>query len=406
MNIDEKIFSGKKLKEALEFRGVRMSELARQTGISKQSLSLYCNDRNTPPFENVNKIALCLGLPPEYFIYEDGFDVETHATFFRSQAAATKSSQRSQKIKMEYSARLHEAMLNYVNFPVADIPFFSLDEPAESNEVYSDYIFGTIENIAASVRKRWGVENGPIINLQYLLESHGIVVTGFKNIDSKIDAFSQKVNVDGKDVYVIALALGEKPIERLRFDMAHELGHLILHSWDEDNDILTKEEFATREKQANLFASAFLLPREDFSKDILAYSTEIGYYRELKKKWRVSMQAMMMRSWNLKIITANQYSYMMRQVSKNGWRTKEPGDVPGSLNSTVFQAAIDILIEGGYLTAQELRINFGRCGLCFYDSDLEDLMGLREGTLASESSESPYEPKTKILKFDVKGRKR
>ena len=405
MNINEKFFSGNKLKEALEFRGMRMSELARQTGISKQSLSLYCNDRNTPPFESVNKIALCLRLPPEYFIYEDSFDVETQATFFRSQAAATKISQRSQKIKMEYSAKLHEAMLNYVDFPVADIPVFTLDEPANTSEENPDYVFRAIEDVAESVRKQWGIENGPIINLQYLLESHGIVVTGFKNIDNKIDAFSQKVNVDGKDVYVIAIAVGEKPIERLRFDMAHELGHLILHSWDEDNDLLTKEEFVARENQANMFASAFLLPREEFSKDIIAYSTEIGYYRELKKKWRVSMQAMMMRSRKLKMISASQYSYMMRQVSKNGWRTKEPGDVPGSLNSTVFQAAIDILIEGGYITVQELRIHFGRYGLCFYDSDLEDLMGLREGTLSSESSESSYEPQTKILKFDVKGYK-
>mgnify|MGYP001625395481 CR=1 FL=1 len=70
-------FNGKRLKEALQFREKKMTELADETGISKQSLSLYANDGNTPPFENVIKIAQALSFPTDFFMVEDGCTVAT-----------------------------------------------------------------------------------------------------------------------------------------------------------------------------------------------------------------------------------------------------------------------------------------------------------------------------------------
>ena len=218
--------------------------------------------------------------------------------------------------------------------------------------------------------------------MQFLLESNGIVVTGFRNVDDKIDAFSQKVHVkNGDSVYIVALALGKKPRERLRFDMAHELGHIMMHNWDESNEDLNREEFNAIERQANMFASAFLLPRESFGKMISPYATNIEFYRSLKKKWGVSMQAMMYRARQLDIISVNQFQYMMRQISQKGWRTHEPGDVPGNLNSTIFQGAIDVLFDGGYLNARDLVRAFRDAGIWLNTREMEDLMGLKPGTL-------------------------
>ena len=61
------------------------------------------------------------------------------------------------------------------------------------------------------------------------------------------------------------------------------------------------------------------------------------------------MQAMIYRAHQLKAITDNQYQYMMRQVSKKGWRTNEPGDTPYYFNENIFQGAIDVLFEADYL---------------------------------------------------------
>ena len=242
-----------------------------------------------------------------------------------------------------------------------------------------------VEAIATQARKQWKLGKGPIDNMQYELESHGIIITGFSNVDSKIDAFSQRIRIaDNSGIFIVALGLGEKPKERLRFDMAHEFGHILMHAWGESNEEIDKEEFNLREKQANIFAGAFLLPAESFGKDVTPYATNIEFYRSLKKKWGVSMQAMMYRARQLEIITANQFQYMMRQMSKRGQRMHEPGDVPGKLNSTIFQGAIDLLIDGEYKTVDQIKDAFAQNGIILHQKDMESLMGLKNGTLNSE----------------------
>ena len=405
--MDERKFNGARLKEALQFRGMKMTELADKVGIKKQSLSNYANELNVPPYENVIKISRVLNFPTDFFMVKDLCTTLTENTYFRSQAAATKTAQRAQAIKMEYVAKMYDVILDYVELPELDLPKIEFEQNDDLNYTNSPEMFVKIEEIANQVRQQWGLGLGPIDNFQYVLESHGIIVTSSRNVVSEIDAFSQKVRL-GKGheqgyVFIIALALGEKPIERLRFDMAHELGHILLHPWEESSEELDKDAFKARETQANMFASALLLPKRAFTRDIVAYATEIDYYRHLKKKWRVSMQAMMYRARQLEIITGNQFSYMMRQVSKNGWRKHEPGDVPGNLNSTIFQGALDILFEGGYLDSHDLRVQFAKYGIILSDKDLIDLMGLREGTIVPEPTETiEAEPETKVIRLNVK----
>lgn len=384
-------FNGQRLKEALLYREMKMTQLADETGIKKQSLSLYANGSNIPPLDNVVKIARALNFPTDYFTTEDSCAVLTGNTYFRSQASATKKSRYSQKIKLEYVARLYEVLLEYINFPELNLPElegFSLPDnvaDADSNEAYSE-----IERLADALRNYWNLGTGPIKNLQYVLESNGIIVTGVSDVQSDIDAFSQQIDINGKKVYIIALSIGTKPIERLNFDMAHELGHILMHTWSEDNEDISKDEFNAREKQANFFASALLLPRSSFVQAISAYPTNIDYYKMLKKRWNISMQAMMYRARQLDIISANQFQYMMRIVSKNGWRTREPGDTPGKINDTIFQGAIDLLFDGGYLTSDQLIEKFASYGIILSQDDLENLMCLRAGTLDRKAQVIPF----------------
>ena len=384
-------FNGKRLKEALTFREKKMTELAEETGISKQSLSLYANGCNVPPYENVLKIARVLNFPTEYFMSEDLCTATTGNTYFRSQASTAKKSRNAQKIKLEYVSKMYEVLLNYMNVPELNLP--DTDDvhiPDTVADADSNQAFEEIEKLAERVRDCWELGNGPIDNLQYALQSNGIIVTGFSDVESAIDAFSQQITIDGKVVYIIALSIGSKPIERLRFDMAHELGHIMMHTWGEDNEDISKDEFNAREKQANMFASALLLPQKAFSRMVSAYPTNVDYYLALKKKWKVSMQAMMYRTRQLGIITANQFQYMMRIMSKNGNRIHEPGDKPGKIGDTIFQAALDMLFDGGYLTVKDLLKEFGRYGIFLSQKDIENLMYLREGTLNQEVKIIPF----------------
>lgn len=390
-------FNGQRLKDALQFREMKMTELSDETGISKQSLSLYANDGNVPPYENVRKIANVLNFPIEFFMSEDLCTASTSNTYFRSQASATKKSRNAQKIKLEYVSKMYEVILNYMNVPELNLPDTrDIHIPEGIADADSNVAFYEIEKLADLVRSHWELGNGPIDNLQYALQSNGIIVTGFSDVDSDIDAFSQQITIGGKVVYIIALAIGSKPIERLRFDMAHELGHILMHTWGEENEDISKDEFNAREKQANMFASALLLPKNSFSRMVVAYPTNVDFYKSLKKKWKVSMQAMMYRARQLDIITANQFQYMMRIMSKNGYRIHEPGDKPGEIGDTIFQAALDILFEGGYLTVDGLLKEFGRYGIFLSQKDLENLMYLKEGTLYQEPKTIPFMTVKKI----------
>ncbi len=385
--MDKKIFNGKRLKNARLFRGLTLTELAENTGISKQSLSLYENEKNTPEHERVRALATTLKFPYEFFFQTDACETITEVTYFRSLASATKMSRTAQSLKLEYVAKMYEVLLNYIEFPPLNLPEISFDgSDDEFDDVRIDDTQRQIEIIAQKVREFWGVGDAPIKNLQFLLEKNGLIVTGFDTHEEKIDAFSQRTIVGTGDMYFIAVALGQRPEGRIRFDMAHELGHILLHPWSENIELITKEEFKAREKQANMFASAFLLPKSSFSKDVEAYPTDLKYYQFLKKKWKVSIQAMVYRSNQLGIITDNQFQYMMRQISKNGWRTKEPDDTPCTLNENIFQGAIDLLKEDNILSPAGILRTFRQFGITLYRQDIEELLHLNEGALFDEES--------------------
>lgn len=385
----EKKFYGERLRSARMYRGLTLTELAKRSEISKQSLSLYENDNSTPDYRKVRIFASELNFPYDYFFQKDSYIAKTETTYFRSLASSTKKNRTAQSIKLEYVAKMYEILLEFIAFPEMNLPSIDFVGYDDIFECESAEALQELEEIATQVREYWEIGSGPIKDLQYLLEKNGIIVTGFNTNEDKIDAFSQRTIVAGNNIYFIAIALGNKPECRIHFDMAHELGHILLHPWSEDLEAITKDEFKARERQANMFASTLLLPKDSFGKDIASYPTDLKYYQFLKNKWKVSIQAMIYRTHQLGIISDNQYQYLMRQVSKKGWRLKEPDDVPYSLNENIFQGAIDLLIEQNIFTVKELLDLFKTEGVTLYSEDIEELLHLRPDTLKVEEKNVP-----------------
>ena len=385
--MEKKIFQGSQLKSARLLRGLTVTALADETGISKQSISLYENNENKPDYERGYKLAAALRVPYEFFLQKDSGTAQTTATYFRSLASASKLSRTSQSIKLEHIAKVYAALLDYIDFPALNLPQIEfIGSKNDFDEEENHRVLLELEQIAEEVRSLWGIGDGPIDDLQYTLESNGIVVTGFDASENKIDAFSQRIITDTGEVCIIALNQGEKPEGRIRFDMAHELAHILIHPWSEDLDCISKEEFKQRETQANIFAGAFLLPRESFARDVQAHPTDLKYYQWLKKKWKISIQAMVYRSHQLKLISTNQYQYMMRQISKNGWRHNEPGDTPFFIGENIFQGAIDLLKEEKILSVKSLLAHFAKYGVSLFSSEIEALLNLTRGTLEDKES--------------------
>lgn len=372
------IFSGEKLKNARMFRGLTLTELGKRTNISKQSISLYENNLNIPHYMRAKIMADELNFPCDYFFQENGFVAKEEVTYFRSLTAATKKARLSQSIKLQYVAKIYELLMDFISFPELNLPEINFN--GDDNQ---------IKEIAALIRNYWGLGDKPIDNLQYVLEKNGIIITGFSTHEDKIDAFSQKISINGQDKYFIAVALGEKPQGRIYFDMAHELGHILLHPWNENLNQLSKQEFKKREKQANIFASEFLLPEQAFKEDISLYPISISYYQSLKLKWKVSVQAMFYKAHDMKMVSDYQYEYIMRQISKKGWKKGEPDDFPYCLNENIFQNAIDMLKENNILSAKYILDLLKSHGVNLYTNDIEEILNLKPNTLQFKEKISP-----------------
>ena len=381
-------FNGNRLKTARTYRGMTLAELGDFIDLSKQALSLYENDKGNPEFSTVVSLSRALHFPAIYFFQKDGLNISSGSTYFRSLTSTTKKSRAAEKTKVEFIGALYEVLYQYIDFPVLNLPKSDID----SNN-FEDY---QIEEIANQVRKLWDLGQGPISDLQYIFEENGLIVIGAEVDDSKIDAYSQILNLEEFETYIIVLSVGKKGKARIYFDLAHELGHILLHPWTEDIEILSNDEFKERERQANKFASSFLLPAETFSSDCKRFPTELEYYHRLKSKLGVSIQAMAYRANDLGIISNNQFRYLMRQISQRGWRRDEPGDTPHVLNDNIFKMGIDLLLENNYSKEDILRI-FEESSVSLYSDEIEKLLNLPEGYLTIDNIKE-----SKIIEIELK----
>ena len=145
------------------------------------------------------------------------------------------------------------------------------------------------EAAAEFLRAHWNLGNQPIGNMIQLLELHGIAVFSAReeNADLRFDAFS--FFTDGQPYVFLSTS---KTPERDRFDAAHELGHLVMH-----NSPVHKET-KTRESEANLFASAFLMPAADV-KAVCPFNASINAVKNLKIRWGVAATALCTRLFQL-----------------------------------------------------------------------------------------------------------
>ena len=381
------MFCGERLKSARMYRGYTLTELSEITGISKQSLSLYENNKNNPEWDNVIKISKELGFPRDFFFQSSRYAVKTDTTYFRALLSTNKKDRIAQSIKLEFLAQIYLVLCNHIDFPRLNIPkveFISANTIGicETEEQLVNEL-EQIEGIANQVRKYFKLSDDPIMDLRYILESNGIIVTCFDAKAEKIDAFSQRSTIDDGEIYIIVVSNTGQSVARSRFDMAHEFGHILLHPWSEDIESITREEFKARERQANMFAGAFLLPENTFKQDVSYYPTKLDYYIHLKQKWNVSISAMIYRAHQLKVISNNQYQYLIRQVSKNGWRSDEPGDVPYNLENNVLQNAVELIIENKVFTGMEFVMNLSKNGITMHLNEIEELLCLKKGTLSN-----------------------
>lgn len=365
-----KIFNGERLKKARIYRGLTVAELAERVQMQRQTLSMYEISKSRPTDEIiVKKIANALNFPINYF-FEETSDNLSGTVYFRSLLTTNKKYRSEQMVKMEFLSQVYIFLQDYINFP--EYSSFICDNDA------------TPEEAAKALRLQWGLGNGPIDNLVSIVEQHGILVTSFNTSSDDVDAFSTCVNSPDAQTYLIAYSNNKTSAARIHFDIAHELGHICLHEWSEDIDELTKEEFKIRERQANDFAAAFLLPEETFKYDAMQGPPSLLFYKQLKKKWKVSIAAMIRRAEKLGVLTTEEYQILIRTMQRRGQRKEEPlDDILITASPALLKTAIIMLLQENVFTPtqfmDELSANYG---LSINPIEVEFLLDLPSGTLA------------------------
>jgi Zn-dependent peptidase ImmA (M78 family) len=177
------------------------------------------------------------------------------------------------------------------------------------------------EDAARSVRDDWGLGNDPIPKLAELLEERGIKVLSLK-ID-EIDGLAAKVRRKGRDAARVIVVKKDTWSERKRFNLAHELGHMVM----------APSSIVNAEKAAHRFAGAFLMPADALRTEVGASrsSISIGELIGLKERFGASIQAITYRCKDLGIISSGAFSQLYREFAQRGWRAPpyaEPASMP------------------------------------------------------------------------------
>lgn len=341
------IFNPKQLTSARIARGLTMKELAEKAELSRQMISNYESGKTIPKADSILKLISVLQFPRSFFS-ADTFELYSGATFFRSRSAATKKVRDMQKERLKYVQEVYKVLATYVNFPKVCLPELIEKSIYEITEE-------EIVKKAEELRKIWGLDLiSPVPNLIQLAEQNGVIISEANMSNPTLDAVSRWMI--GRPF--IMLTDNHESAVRRRFNVAHELGHILLHNGVESIHEYSQTELKNIiEYQANLFAAHFLLPSAAFSDSLLSISLE--YYIDLKKYWKVSLQSMIQKTYTLALINDDQRLYLNKRIAKNKWKTKEPHDEQLTIEQPeVFQKVYHMILEHQVIPASQLNQAF------------------------------------------------
>jgi Zn-dependent peptidase ImmA (M78 family)/transcriptional regulator with XRE-family HTH domain len=330
---------GERIREARSIRGFSQTVLAELVHVKRQAISAFEKDKIKPSPETLFAISSITGFPIPFFLNERprGDSIRTAPISFRKKAATTKTTKIQAEEYEKIFADIYYYLDQYLDFHPAHIPF-------NENLDYRTLDKEDIERIAVKVRRAWGLGDGPIPSLTRLLENNGIIIVSITLPDT-LDAFSTWRH----NRPFILLSDGNKSGVRRRFNLSHELGHLILHQMVEEKAFEDPEQLDKLEGQAHRFAGAFLFPAQSVYNEY--FSNSIPALKKLKGRWRLSIGAIARRLLDLGLISKHQYKYLNMQLGSD--RKHEPLDdsIPCE-KPELIKRAFEVLLQNRILSIQ------------------------------------------------------
>lgn len=361
------MFTPERLVLARRRRRMTLSMLSTASDVSPQSLTAYENGRKNPSEETLSSLAKALHFPASFFAAPPAPEMPVGAVSFRAptrmSAAERESALSSGSIAADFNLWLEDRF----RLPKANVPACPDLTPEEA---------------ASHVRAFWGLGEATAPHMVHLLEANGVRVFSLPRDCRDIDAFS--IMRSGTPYVFLNTS---KTGERGRFDVAHELGHLVLHS--EHRTPCGR----ASEPEANAFASEFLMPRAGVLAQQL-HNASVERILSAKRKWGVSAMALAYRLRTLGLLSDWRFHQAVKHLASMGYRKDEPGSTLVRESSKLLAKVFEVLRDRGDTVADiSAAVNI-------YPDDLNEyVFGLVPISLAGGGERSaPKRPALTVLR--------
>ncbi len=299
-------------------------ELADRVGVSAMSISKYENNLMMPSATMLAKLAQALEVRIEFLLRQVP-DVHIAPLYRRHRRMSAKT---EQLVKAQVQDWLERYLLVESFFP---------DERESTwrpqGFPYHVRSLDDAERAAEVLREAWQMGTDPIVNLTELLEDKGIrigLIEGAADFDACTFLYDEHTPV-------IAVNRN-RPADRQRFDLAHELGHLMMQVADDLDE----------ERAAHRFAAALLVPAAVVMMELGQRRHHLDLFEllELKQKYGMSVAAWVYRAQDLGILSGSSARQLWQQLSVRGWRKQEPGTLPPETPGRMYRLVRRLVAEG------------------------------------------------------------
>lgn len=354
-------FQQDRLSQVLAARRLTQVQLAALVGVSPATVSKWRAGSQAPEREALERLAGVVNVTPEWFTRTPAEKISL--PLFRSNASAHVAARAMLEARLEWAQDVAVALMEFVDYPELNLPKRDFVDPEEITAE-------DIEQAASECRDMWRLGRVAVQDLALAVEGAGIILVREETGIAQIEGLSAWSEMLGRPL--ILLSADKDNGYRSRFDLAHELGHLILHRnilRTTDND-----RYKLMEKQAHHFAGSFLLPAESFAADIRMPVT-LDDLLLLKRRWGVSVAAITMRLHALDMIDDEGKLSLFKRRSARWGGKSEPGDGDRKPEQPrLLRRTIDLLVDENVMPLDAIPRHIG-----LSDMDVEMLAGLSEG---------------------------
>jgi len=290
---------------ARESREISQSDLSQETSIPQTLISRFEAGIAQPTDEQIAAIASALKYPATLLFQEDRIFGFNASVFFHRKRAdmPAKTLRRIHAVLNLTRMRVDRLLLAVAISPEVELMRMSTEE------------YGSPESIAHQVRALLHLPLGPVANLTAAVEDVGVIIAPVKFGSTRTDAVSEWI--PGHQPIILMNVDDAVGGDRYRLTLAHELGHLIMHTHPTPSEKM--------EEEANRFASEFLMPASEIKHQLR--NVRLPNLALLKSIWKVSMGALLERAKQLGTINSNQHRYMRVNFGRLGYNTREPAEL-------------------------------------------------------------------------------